>query len=307
MHLNSIKMFAFQLGREFKLSLAEIYALFPSAERVFESEQICILNKISKQDILDTAHKIGGTIKIIEVVSETDIQKCIVSQAIESEGKFHYGFSIFGNTKSPQTPFVKGGEGNLKKELLHIKKSLKKENISSRFVNKDFKNLSSAQIIGEKLVEKKTDFNIIFTPLLDKEGLGVVYLGKTIWIQDIESYSQRDWSKGRDMQVGMLPPKLSQMMINIASTNKFPSPSGGGVRGGGSIYDPFIGLGTVLIESLHMGNKRIYGSDLSDAMVSTSRENIQTFILLHLFALYLYRHLFPCSKAMLCHFTMFKQ
>jgi tRNA G10 N-methylase Trm11 len=57
-------------------------------------------------------------------------------------------------------------------------------------------------------------------------------------VQNIDEYSKRDYSKDRDMQIGMLPPKLSQMMINLS--------------GGKTIYDPFVGLGTVLIESLYM-------------------------------------------------------
>ena len=129
---------------------------------------------------------------------------------------------------------------SLKNELNNIKKTLKQNEISSRFVNKDFKNLSSAQILWEKLDIKKTDFNTICT---DNE----VYTWTTIWIQDINAYSKRDYGKSRDMQIGMLPPKLSQIMINIS--------------GGKNIYDPFCGLGTILIESQYMWNTEIYGSD----------------------------------------------
>jgi len=46
------------------------------------------------------------------------------------------------------------------------------------------------------------------------------------------------------MNIGMLPPKLAQMMINLSLGN--------------TIYDPFVGLGTVLIESVHMGNNRVF-------------------------------------------------
>jgi hypothetical protein len=41
------------------------------------------------------------------------------------------------------------------------------------------------------------------------------------------------------MQTGMLPPKLAQMMINIASSNlEIPSPLGRGL--GRGIFDPFV-------------------------------------------------------------------
>jgi hypothetical protein len=44
---------------------------------------------------------------------------------------------------------------------METKKLLKEKGISTRFVNKNFTNLSSAQIIGEDLVERKTDFTLI--------------------------------------------------------------------------------------------------------------------------------------------------
>jgi tRNA G10 N-methylase Trm11 len=121
----------------------------------------------------------------------------ILDIAEKHEGKFAYGLSILGSDKS------------LKTDLIATKKVLKGKGLSSRFVNKNFQNLSSAQIIGENLVERGSDFTLIVTRDLE-------YFGKTVWVQDIEAYSERDYGKTRDMQVGMLPPKLSQMMINIS-------------------------------------------------------------------------------------------
>jgi hypothetical protein len=40
-----------------------------------------------------------------------------------------------------------------------------------------------------------------------------------IFIQDIDAYSARDTGKTRDMEVGMLPPKLAQMMLSLALGN----------------------------------------------------------------------------------------
>lgn len=42
------------------------------------------------------------------------------------------------------------------------------------------------------------------------------YFGVTIAYQDVDAYAQRDMDKTRDMGVGMLPPKLAQMMINLS-------------------------------------------------------------------------------------------
>jgi len=72
------------------------------------------------------------------------------------------------------------------------------------------------------------------------------------------------------MIIGMMPPKLVQMMINIAH----PSGDFSGI----GLYDPFCGLGTTLIEGVNMGISSLYGSDLSPDMVRMSEENLTAFV-----------------------------
>jgi tRNA G10 N-methylase Trm11 len=234
-------MYGFLLGREFKLSVAEILSVFPNIETIYQDKQLLLGDNISEKEILEKASRLGGTIKII-ALSTTDksVEELIYERAPEPGNKYQYALSTFG-IKKP-----------LKEVLMKVKKGLKADSISARFINKDFKNVSSAQIIGELLIRRQTDFNYIVTD-------AATYFGQSIWVQDIYAYSKRDYAKDRDMQVGMLPPKLSQMMINLSN--------------GSIIYDPFVGLGTILIESLHMGNKTVFGSDLSEVMVETSTSN----------------------------------
>lgn len=235
-------MYGFLLGREFRISVAEILSVFPNIQTIYQDKQILIADNVSEEEILQKAKNLWGTIKIISLeLTNKSIAELIYEKA-PYEGKYHYALSVFWEKQS------------LKDILLKVKKKLKADKISSRFTNKDFKNLTSAQIIGENLVKKNTDFNYINT------GENT-YFWSSIWVQDIYAYSKRDYAKTRDMQVGMLPPKLSQMMINLSWWK--------------TIYDPFVGLGTVLIESLHMGNKKVFGSDLSDQMVETSKKNCE--------------------------------
>lgn len=232
-------MIWFALWREYKLSTAEILAVFPLWKTVYFSKDVLILDLIEENEVLQKANFLWWTIKIFKII-ETDI----LTDALEVEWKFKYGISTFWDKK------------NLKEILNSTKKILKENWVSSRFINKDFTSLSSAQIIWEKLVKSGTDYSYIFD--FDKK-----YIWKTIWVQDIYSYSKRDYSKDRDMQTWMLPPKLCQMMINISS--------------GKTIYDPFVWLGTVLIESILMWNKKVYWSDLNQVMVEHSRNNIFKF------------------------------
>jgi len=244
-------MFWFQLWREFKLSIAEVMSVFPDASIVFYDKKNLIVENISQDDILEKTSRIGGTIKVskyAEHKTQEDIYEYIYNVSLAKSGKFNYWVSLFWK------------ESDLKKKLMVIKKFLKEKGVWSRFVNQDFGNMSSAIINGEKLVETWSDFTIINT-------WETIYLGQTIWVQDIEAYSKRDYGKSRNMEIGMLPPKLSQIMINLAL---FPLLS---KEGQGVVYDPFCGLGTILIESQYMWNKEVYGSDFNPEMIEASLKN----------------------------------
>lgn len=236
-------MYAFQLWREFKLSLAEIFSVFPSLSIVYADQYICIVDTQDKELLLNWVAHMWGIIKLIELLPayKGNPAHSIIAFAEKHEWKFRYGISQLWE------------KANIKGLLLDIKRFLQKKWVSARFVNKDFKNLSTAQIKWEKLIERETDFSVISAG--DTE-----YFGKTIWIQDIDAYSKRDYGKTRDMQVGMLPPKLAQMMMNFSSWEK--------------IYDPFCWLGTILIESIIAGNSQVYGSDISPENVEKTKKNI---------------------------------
>ena len=249
-------MYAFQLWREYKLSLAEIYALFPETRVEYIDEHICILDSQDRSFIISKLQHMWGTIKCIELLAHYrwKVWESIMQELKDFEWKFRYGLSIMWDFK------------NLKGLLMETKKLLKEQGISTRFVNKDFKNLSSAQILWEKLVARGTDFTLIVT--WDKTQ----YFWKTIWVQDIESYSSRDYGKTRDMEVGMLPPKLAQIMIHLANFSQF---SHTGKIKPQIIYDPFCWLGTVLIESILMWNSEVYGSDISANNIEKTKANIE--------------------------------
>lgn len=154
-------------------------------------------------------------------------------------GKFQYGISIYPENQ------------NLIRKLLKSAKTALKENgISSRYLNQNNHNLSS--IMSANCEE----LNLIFGKK--------TYFTKTVATQDIESYGFRDYERpARDDRSGMLPPKLAQMMINLAAPEE-----------GTVIYDPFCGSGTVLQEALLMGFDTA-GTDISEKAVRDSRTNLE--------------------------------
>ena len=99
---------------------------------------------------------------------------------------------------------------------------------------------------------------------------GNTIVALTTAVQDIESYTERDRSRPkRDAHVGMLPPKLAQIIINLATGSATPSPDF-------TVLDPFCGTGVVLQESLLMGFSA-YGTDLEQRMVDYTDENVEWF------------------------------
>ena len=250
--------FWFQLWREWKLSIAELLAIFPDSEILFSGSSVLILWNILKEDILVNFPKIWWTIKVFELTLKPDLEAVyeeILKYSQKSEWKFKYSLNLFWSK-------------NLKLEniLKNTKKIFKSKNISARYFNKDdWKNLSSGQIIWNNVLKKWFDFNLV-------DLWGIFYFWKTIQVQDIDSYSKRDFSKNRDMQIGMLPPKLCQIMINIWRKNISKNIENL------NIYDPFVGLATVLIEALNMGILWVFWSDLNEKMIEESKKNISDFI-----------------------------
>lgn len=91
----------------------------------------------------------------------------------------------------------------------------------------------------------------------------------TVHEQDIEAYAARDQARPmRDAKVGMLPPKLAQTIINLATGPINISPADQ------TVLDPFCGTGVVLQEALLMGYN-VIGTDLEPRMIAYSEENIQ--------------------------------
>ena len=73
-------MIWFALWREYKLSTAEILAVFPEGKTVYFSKDILILDLIEENEVLQKANFLWWTIKIFKII-ETDI----LTDALEVE------------------------------------------------------------------------------------------------------------------------------------------------------------------------------------------------------------------------------
>lgn len=98
--------------------------------------------------------------------------------------------------------------------------------------------------------------------IVTDHGIG---LARTVAVQDFIEYGRRDMGRPeRDINRGMLPPKVAQILLNLAQVKKSDT-----------ILDPFCGTGTVLQEALLMGARLVIGRDNDSRAIQQSEENLQ--------------------------------
>ncbi|MDP2586864.1 MAG: DNA methyltransferase [Candidatus Komeilibacteria bacterium] len=254
--------YAFILGHVPDLSVAEIICLLKKQtvdfEEILQSKEALIIEANQELDVLALQNRLGGVIKIIAILSKTSkenlsenieeiVKASAYAKASADKQKFQFGFSLYGKTVVKE--FQQLG--------LTIKRELKEQGTLCRFVVSKEKSLSAVIIKKEHLLGQGLDLVVI-------ENQGEYYLGETLAIQDFEAYSARDYGRpSRDDKSGMLPPKLAQIMINLA-----------GAKPADVLLDSFCGSGTVLQEALMLGYKNIIGSDISAKAIADCRNNI---------------------------------
>jgi putative RNA methyltransferase MTH_724 len=234
-------------GRQPLISLAEIQALYDKAARLVGKKLIFFeIDEDGEENISPDINRLGGSLKLGRFF-DTDFSKLAKFLATaHPEGKITLGISDF----SKQKKF-----GLAKQKSMELKRSLARMGRSVRVITSNEPEISSATAHHNQLGEKAGCFEIF---LIDRE----IYL--SLGTQNITAYTERDQARpARDAKVGMLPPKLAQILINLCG--KLPE----GIR----VLDPFCGTGVVLQEAAIMGYVP-YGTDLSERMVEYSKKNL---------------------------------
>jgi tRNA G10 N-methylase Trm11 len=258
------------LGRQPALGIAELESLC-GADKLRPIGATAALLDLDPPTIDFT--RLGGTVKfcklltILDTTHWGDIQKYLegsIPQHLQylPEGKMKLGLSVYGLEVSVQRINATG---------LAIKKVIKATGRSIRVIPNNEKALNSAQVLHNQLTSA-LGWELIFV----RDG-NKTLVAQNIAEQDIEAYAARDQARPkRDAKVGMLPPKLAQIIINLAKGTAEPVKPDCGPHDpkGTSVLDPFCGTGVVLQEALLMGYDA-YGTDLEDRMVDYSRENLE--------------------------------
>ncbi len=248
------------LGRQPALGLAELESLYGAENVQLIEKNVCLLNRSAK-DI--NFARLGGSVKLAKVLTvlpTLDWQKHIryISDALPKhidylpKGKIKLGLSSIGlNVSVPQ----------MNRSALQLKTVIKTLGHSVRVIPNVDHTLNSAQVLHNQLTS-----SLGMELLLIRNGDKTI-LAQTVAEQDIDSYAKRDHGRpARDAKVGMLPPKLAQIIINLAAGDS-------DLQTAGVLLDPFCGTGVVLQEASLM-NFDIAGSDLDERMVQYSDKNL---------------------------------
>ena len=256
-------MYIALLGRQPELSIAELERTYRDVS--WFSEQTARFEPLSTNTIVDI-QKLGGSQKIGKIVLEgpagdwrkaSDAIVRHYSQAwAKHDGKMTVGISAYDFQTSPR---------DVQKTGLLLKSKLKSNGVSVRLIPNQEVALSSATAHHNKLglSENKVELLVI-------RGRDGIIVAESIGAQNITALAARDQGRPRrDAFVGMLPPKLAQIMINLAIGDAVVDPEAKPLR----VLDPFCGTGVLLQEAALLG-QAVYGTDLAEKMIRYSRDNL---------------------------------
>lgn len=253
------------LGRQPELSLAELQATYGRANVLHFTADTAVITA----DSIDIT-QLGGTIKAGRIaldVPSTDwsrlSKKVIQHYTKEWEAISHkltLGISAYDLRVVPRQLQALG---------LDLKKQVKSRGGSLRLIPNQDLALGTATSHHNKLGLSDNKIELL---IIANYRTGTVVVAESTGTQNITALARRDQARPRtDAFVGMLPPKLAMIMINLALGEKsLPNSSAP------TILDPFCGTGTVLQEAALRGFTP-YGTDLSEKMVQYSRENLDWF------------------------------
>ena len=300
-------MYIALLGRQPEISLAELAAVF-GADCVNRISQQFAEVQTSQFDITT----LGGTIKCAEIITELPASRpdkaslLAASRFITQHYQAKWAHSPHKITLGLSAYNLAISARDVQKTGLILKSSLKKSGTSLRLIPNDQPALSTATAHNNKLGGSPYKVELLLVKTTDRR----LIIAESRGVQNITAYTRRDRHRPkRDAFVGMLPPKLAQIMLNLAlgagpltgqksCTGRIPAISSKSNASGNAvrrtidlperlesdpltevgrrhplILDPFCGTGTVLQEALLAGYD-VVGTDLSQKMVDYTTENL---------------------------------
>jgi tRNA G10 N-methylase Trm11 len=248
------------LGRQPAISIAEL-------ERVYgDVSWFSDISALVNAEYIDITH-LGGSQKAGTVVlqipghdwraASMKIVQHYTKAWAKQEGKITLGISAYGFKEGPR---------DIQKTGLVLKSKLKPTGTSLRLIPNQESALSTATSHHNKLGLSDNKVELIVV-----KGQSGIIVAESTGAQNITALAARDQGRPkRDAFVGMLPPKLAQIMVNLAGPIRIDAEYKNSPR----VLDPFCGTGVILQEAGLM-NYAVYGTDLSEKMIDFTGQNLK--------------------------------
>jgi tRNA G10 N-methylase Trm11 len=232
-------------GNTPKLSILELQALLirhaPHVRFTALNSQQLKLN-LSPQTQKSLIRESGGIVKcalLLDSVVFEALGACILTHLLQNKPSDRFSLSSFSLSRA---------------ELHRLASDIKKK--APKPAASHFRILRSP-MESAGIISKYPEYQII-------AGKEMFEVAVTTEVQNINHWNAKDYQRPRsDPKSGMLPPKVARMMVNLALPAKYAQ---------ATVYDPFCGSGTILLEALDLGAHAL-GSDISKAAVEASIEN----------------------------------
>lgn len=270
--MNQTHEYIFILGRYPELSTQEILSVLKQRSiahsTVATSRKFIVIKTTHEIDIKDINKTLGGTVKIGKITrhisidaSSNTLENYFTSDDLfidifdHAEEKLTFGISFYSEDERAERQNAKI---LVPKFLALVKAHLEAQGFKVRFPRHVGPALSSASVEKNKLL--KTGAEILLVQTTNE-----LLIGKTLAVQEFEAFSKRDYGRpARDMESGIMPPKVARMMINLGEQPRTAK-----------LLDPFCGSGTILQEAAFLGYTHVTGSDISEKAVTDSRNNLK--------------------------------
>ena len=231
------------LGRQPEFGLVELESLVGTDGVEEFGRHGAILDQELEIDRLGGILKIG---KILYRGPETTLRDLPIELADlpMRETKTPFAISTYGFRETPKMLMAAG---------LELKKRLRERGSVRLVTAARGLAATAAELRHNRVLEDG------FELLVVSSGNEMV-VARTSGVQNIDWYSRRDYDRpARSAKIGMLPPKLAQILVNTTKA--------------GIVIDPFCGTGVILQEARLLG-RASYGSDLAPEMVAATRLNM---------------------------------
>lgn len=287
------------LGHQPAISLAELMVMLPDLKPKKQWDLRIVTFDTAQEITVDWLRQLGGTVLIAKEIPageeskkktrlEDIVPKILHKELKDVKRKATFSFRCLGVPRS-----------EIRSLYRTCKKHLKEKHLPSRYIGNERHPAKPGTLLlrgipgpeSAEIVILQGPHSALHAPRGKGDSLAprsspkeseVVWVGKTCAVQDIEAYTNRDMGKPfRDTETGLLPPKLAQVLLNMAlmmlpekrALIKDPK-KGVNPWEGITVWDPFCGSGVIALEAL-IRRAHMIASDRTEKAVAGCSENIR--------------------------------